>query len=526
MIFNYNALFGSLRRQVAHLETKAAKPQNIFFTLVAIIICRNQLELWFEDTNAIVISLDMHVILQDYIHVFCAWVYVYLTFVLLLQLVANKTPEVAFKVGLYAMLIILIPPIFDGLFNTSGKIIYQYDFSTFTHSFIHLLNPWQDISYVTTGVRIEIGIAVIICSCYLILSPPKNYLVVRMVLLIVAIYLAIYIMGYLPAIWSTFTQLTHPQMLNASVLQVTSTTSPTFWYIPLLIGLVIANLSRSSNPYWIIIKSLLRPDRMLPYLSFMLMGFLISADDALIGNDWLNPYDAMLLLCAVISISCAFMAMTALNDYCDRAIDKISNPDRPSVKSLKFNRRYPPIVTIMCLISLSLSLLISPYHVVLIAFMLSIGYVYSVPPFRLRRFLFVAPSLLTLIFISCYIFGSAIVWGNQVKFHINTSLLLGVAALFWLGCQYKDFKDVTGDKLNGVMTVPILLGQKMAYCVLGGMTLLVSSFLLYRGVVEVNIYSLITVIMLAASLFIFPNGERLIKAMLTCFIFLGLSYVY
>lgn len=510
----------SFKNTVLKLENTPVNHTALVVTLAVIIFCRNQLELWFEATESVVLSLDFNIVAQDYVHVFCAWLYIYLIIALLLRLLVGKSAAIAARMSVYAMLIILIPPLYDGLFDASGRIIYQYDFSTFSHSFIHLFNPFSDVSYVTTGVRIEIAVAVIVTILYMLASPPANFPKVRSLILIFFIYCSIYIMGYLPAIWSFLSGSSHSQMLAQSILNVTTTNSAVLWYIPLLTLLLIIHCILEKSSYRTIILSTLRIDRLLPYLIFFGLGFLLATQRALVGNDWINSYDTSLLLTGLISITTAFMAMTALNDQQDISIDRISNINRPAVNNSSLISHYPIVIKVLCCISLSLALTISSVHLLLMTFMLCIGYIYSAPPLRLRRFLILAPTMLTIIITTSFIYGSAIIWGNQVKHNIEPSLLLTLSALFWLACQLKDFKDIKGDKHNNVLTLPILLGSQWAYRVIGVGLFFVIGIMIYQHIVDINIFSGAAIAIFILGFLTFKNQEHFIKLLSICILLL------
>lgn len=510
----------SFKNTVLKLENTPVNHTALVATLVAIIFCRNQLELWFEATESVVLSLDFNIVAQDYVHVFCAWFYIYLVIALLLRLIAGKSAAIAARMSMYAMLIVLIPPLYDGLFDASGRIIYQYDFSTFSHSFIHLFNPFSDVPYVTTGVRIEIAVAAIVTILYMIASPPANSPKVRSLILIFFIYGSIYIMGYLPAIWSFVSGSSHSQMLEQSILNVTTTNSAVFWYIPLLTLLLVFHCFLEKNSYRTIIVSTLRIDRLLPYLIFFGLGFLLATQRALVGKDWINSYDISLLIIGLISITTAFMAMTALNDQQDISIDRISNINRPAVTDPLLISHYPIVIKVLCCTSLVLALTISTVHLLLMTFMLCIGYLYSAPPLRLRRFLLLAPTMLTTIIATSLIYGSAIIWGNQVKHNIEPSLLLSLSALFWLACQLKDFKDIDGDKQNNVLTLPILLGSQFAYWIIGAGLFFVIGIMIYINIVDINMFSGAAITIFILGFLTLKNQEHFIKLLSICILLL------
>ena len=199
-------------------------------TFLAIIFIRNQLELLLEQDHNITISLDTAAVLTDYIHVVFAWSYVYLITVIVLATVGQRPWIGAARVALIGMTLIWVPPLVDGLTGNSGAIVYQYNFETFISSFCGLFLPWVDVAYVTLGVRIEVFLVMITTLLYVSLlqrgSTTITRATVQALVCALMIYCGIFSMGYLPALISVISGLSHTQMLAKSVMGVSATSAP------------------------------------------------------------------------------------------------------------------------------------------------------------------------------------------------------------------------------------------------------------------------------------------------------------
>lgn len=487
-------------------------------TFFAIVFIRNQLELLLESDHLVAISLTTQTVLADYVHVLAAWAYIYLASVCVLATVGKRGWLPACRLSLIGLPLIWLPPLIDGLTGNSGAIIYQYDFAHFGSSFAGLFLPWIEVQYVTLGVRIEVFCVMLLSGTYIFCTASGKFRLLRAFFCALLIYLAIFSMGFLPACYAWVTGHSHQALLAFSVLGVTPTTAPTLWYllpVSIMGGLVWC---KTSAPHSQVLLASLRLERMATYLLFFMAGFYAANHEALVGNDWLNPYDILFIALHLLSIGLAFVAMTALNDVCDTHIDGISNPQRLLVTTPALLPVYRCTFIFGSVLALGLSLVCTIVHPLLVLCMLSLGTIYSLPPLRLRRLIFIAPLNLTLIAATCYLAGMAVIWQNATAQHIMQTPFFLLLGLFFIGCQLKDIKDIDGDRTQGVVTLATLLGARLTYHLL--CSALAGLFIL--GIVThqvpltipVVVAGLIFVVAWASAL----NSERMIVGLSVCFL--------
>jgi 4-hydroxybenzoate polyprenyltransferase len=89
-----------------------------------------------------------------------------------------------------------------------------------------------------------------------------------------------------------------------------------------------------------------------------------------------------------------------------------------------------------------------------------LAWFYSAEPFRLKRFpllasFFSALTLLT-VFFSGYIFFSP----EQNIEHLSWRIIFLLLITYTLSLPIKDFKDIAGDKKDGVRTIPVIFGEE------------------------------------------------------------------
>ncbi|GGW76224.1 UbiA family prenyltransferase [Alteromonas halophila] len=492
-------------------------------TFLAIIFIRNQLELLLEADHNITISLSTATVLADHVHVIMAWSYIYLISVILLATAGGCSWAGSARVSLCGFTLIWVPPLLDGAFGLSGAIIYQYQFDSFLSSFSSLFLPWVEVGYVTPGVRIEVFLVMLATITYVGLCSDRRYAWWRAVLSAFLVYCAIFSMGYLPALVSWLSGNSHIELLQQSALGVSVTTAPVLWYLPVLLPLGIVFIKKTQPRLWRVFTSCLRIERMLIYLLFAFAGILQAADNALIGNEWLNIYDIIFVTLALLCVAIAFIAMTALNDICDAKIDVLSNPSRPLTCDKSLLPEYWFVLFFGGALSLGMSFTFGISQPVLLVGMLSLGGLYSLPPLRLRRFLLLAPLTLTLIALVCYLFGMALIWNNSTPEQLNLHQLGSLALLFFIAVQFKDIKDETGDRAHGVQTVATCLGARRAYWLLGILLFVVFTALIVAGELRWSAANILAGLMFVLAFVIFRKSEWVICSLVGCLALLLLN---
>lgn len=151
-----------------------------------------------------------------------------------------------------------------------------------------------------------------------------------------------------------------------------------------------------------------------------------------------------------------------INDYCDRHVDAINEPDRP-IPSGRVPGFWPVGVA---LTGSALSLLLASYlgQWVLMATCVALfsGWAYSAAPFRAKRSGWFGPLLCALSYEGLSWFTGASVMIGALP---NATILI-VLLLYSLGAHgimtLNDFKAVEGDKATGLRSLPVTLGVRPA----------------------------------------------------------------
>lgn len=164
------------------------------------------------------------------------------------------------------------------------------------------------------------------------------------------------------------------------------------------------------------------------------------------------------VLLSLLSIMCAWVFTISLNDLYDIEIDKISNPDRPLPSGQAKKWQYYEMSIMMGVFSIVLGLLCrSIFHSIIFLFL---GFIYSTPPMRLRRFplgsLFIAFGSI-IAFHSGYFVVKEMLFDSEIL-----KILIVMFLAFTFGIVIKDIKDVEGDKVAKVNTIFTVLGKERA----------------------------------------------------------------
>lgn len=156
------------------------------------------------------------------------------------------------------------------------------------------------------------------------------------------------------------------------------------------------------------------------------------------------------------------VASNTINQIFDLEIDRINKPERP-MPSGRIGKFRAWVFALLCYAGSFLLAFLMPtmqffWIVVVTAF---ITYAYSGPPFRTKRFAWLA-NLTMAIPRGCLIIVAgwsalADIWNPEPWF------VGGILGLFVFGAATtKDFSDIEGDKANGVRTLPIIYGVRDA----------------------------------------------------------------
>ncbi|MGE8133357.1 chlorophyll synthase ChlG [Novosphingobium subterraneum] len=200
----------------------------------------------------------------------------------------------------------------------------------------------------------------------------------------------------------------------------------------------------------------------------------------------------------------------AVNDWFDRHVDAINEPDRP-IPSGRIGGRWGLYIAIGWTV-LSLAVAAFSGHWVLIAtvFGLACAWAYSAPPFRLKTSGWIGPAVVGLTYEGLSWFtGAAVMAGSLPPVHV-----LVILTLYSIGAHgimtLNDFKAVEGDRATGLRSLPVVLGERPA-ALLASAVMAIPQVIVVALMVmwEHHISAGVVAVLLAAQLALMP---RLVSA--------------
>ena len=152
----------------------------------------------------------------------------------------------------------------------------------------------------------------------------------------------------------------------------------------------------------------------------------------------------------------------AVNDWFDREVDAINEPQRPIPSGRMPGRSGLYVAIVWTLLSLAAASALGAWVFAAAVFGLALAWAYSAPPFRLKQNGWWGNAACGLCYEGlAWITGAAVMAGGAPSLR---SLLL--AALYSAGAHgimtLNDFKSIDGDKHMGIGSLPVRLGPQRA----------------------------------------------------------------
>ena len=203
------------------------------------------------------------------------------------------------------------------------------------------------------------------------------------------------------------------------------------------------------------VVALLKPITWFPPMWAFLCGAVSSG--APLGSRW-----ALLGLGVVLTGPMVCGASQAVNDWFDRHVDAINEPQRP-IPSGRVPGRWGLFIAIAgSLLSLLLAATMGTLVLGATLLALACGWAYSAPPLRLKADGWIGPLVVAFSYEGLSWFtGAALLGGAMPRTEILIMLLLyslGAHGIMTLN----DFKALAGDRATGVRSLPVTLGPARA----------------------------------------------------------------
>jgi len=167
------------------------------------------------------------------------------------------------------------------------------------------------------------------------------------------------------------------------------------------------------------------------------------------------------LLSGMVTLVILNAASNALNQVFDLDIDRVNKSYRPIPSGMITSREGLWISIVLYSLALWRAAFVNRYFVLLVSLLIIITILYSVPPVRLKKRLWVSNISIA---VPRGLLGFVAAWSILGDLHDPTPWVLGsIMAIFLIGSTTtKDITDVPGDRMFGIRTLPVVYGKKLA----------------------------------------------------------------
>lgn len=399
-----------------------------------------------------------------------------LAFVIIIFIFTRLKPRTLAPYALLGFLAVFIPPLID-LFSSKkwfvpGLIV---DTSTVGQKFFTFLIDNSQLS-LTWGARLQI-IALIGAVMFLVFLKTKKiwktvlagaiFYTATFVLVAFASLAVIVILALQKGAWSVSTLELLNWSINArSALPWVSddpsiylTFTSALFFLPLLVGLAILGYRLISPVKFRALFTAVRPTRLLTQI-FLFGAGTFFAFTRLDQTDIFNTQFILAIIAAGCALVFSWLFSVFLNDVADTDIDRMTNPARPLPRGIISPTEMTNLAIVAGLITFFASFALG--YKIFFAFLviLAIGYLYSTPPLRLKKWLFVSNLAMgatgTLLFVAGYLLFNA----NNTILNLPPAITILVFVVTTLFASVKDIKDYAGDKVGKAHTVLTVWGLK------------------------------------------------------------------
>lgn len=391
----------------------------------------------------------------------------------------------AVQLMLFGFLIILFPPIIDTLIFQDHAFWSFYEFDSLrglVTRFFTLFGDTPDIG-ITYGVRIEVVIVTLCVGAYAFL---KSHRWNKAAIAALFTYSALFILGTFPSFLTVLVQGPSKGFLTVSSTDIAglfltpaelfSRLAPdmrsalnakmSLWYACILSLLIARFAFFSARPIFLALWRNARIPQLIYHAGLLILGGLLawhfSAADIVI-----DAFHLLGVLLLIIAVECAWIASVIANDSFDTRIDQETNPDRPLITGTIDPATYRFIGWMLFLTSLFFAALVSFSASLLLFIYQALAWIYSVPPYRLKRVPLIATLIASAAGIIVLLIGYVVISPDSNFSTLPLPLLSFLFIAYAVALPLKDFKDIAGDRADGVYTFPVLLGEERARIVFG-----------------------------------------------------------
>jgi 4-hydroxybenzoate polyprenyltransferase len=468
-----------LAKLIENIEKKDVGINGWILSLTIIVILRIFVESWISK-----ISDPVGILL--FINFFSPFLAISLIFILIMKKIIKIGFKPSLNILILGYLLSLFPPMID-FFLSGGKgfsSFYIFDsLPGLVHRFFFFFGDRPDFG-ITYGVRIQVFLSIIFFFGYSFIKTKK---IIKAFLASLFVYAILFVFGTFPSWVAILSKGFSKGFLKVNGVDVAQMfISPFSLFSKEISDGIIAMIIKTSLLYCLILSFLaiggfflyqrkkfislfknIRFPQVFYHWGLMLIGLSLGA----IRNDqnlYPNFFNLAGFLVLAEAVAFSWIASVLINDIFDRKIDSVTNRNRPLVKEDLSLKEYWNIAILLIVSAFLLANLLDPKIAFLLLVYQALAWIYSAEPFRLKRFTYLSTFLSAVaslvILFSGYILSSS----NQSLAHLPFLIVVLLLLALTLSLPIKDFKDIEGDKADGVFTVPVVFGESWGKIIVGG----------------------------------------------------------
>jgi 4-hydroxybenzoate polyprenyltransferase len=428
----------------------------------------------FTQKSGYMLDYDYLSLLGNLAHFEASFTSIALMLILLLHYVTNTPIKNVLKVILPGFLVLVVAPTVDFI-ASSGK---GYNFAYLSPKehlglFEAYLTYFGKYIGATIGIKVEVAIALFGIFLYCFIKTRDFF---TSLIGCWMAYTLIFIWGATPFIVQPLIE-----SLGFDYEYSGLTLLRYFLVVNFFLGGWIAYLVNKDT--FLILMKEVPWMRILQYELLFVLGIFLGLTTSEISIKYeltLNP--AIIGNGLLLSIAIFFSLISAMiiNNLADTSIDKISNPGRALVRGLIDSKLYLNIAYSSMLLAVLYALPVGAQGVLITSCIMATYYLYSAPPLRLKRVLFISKLAISINSLSLLLLGFWLVRESvdAFPFVIYPIMLFG----YTLAANFIDLKDVDGDRAAGIKTLPVVLGLRNAqwFCGAAFFITLLSCYFVFR----------------------------------------------
>lgn len=436
-----------LKKTLSSVENSKTPFGYFIFSFIFVITLRNFLEI-FSDVN-------LPLTVYNIFHYDISYTALAILLILLLYSAIKTSVSEISKVVLTSFVILNVVPIVDLLLSWGKGLDLAYlspdSYREFLIRFVSFFGTFQKKG-ITPGIKIEVLLVLAGIFYYVFIKTSRIF---KSFLYMFTAYSLIFLYLSFPFLIKKVMGIFNLEFLHSNIQYIQF-----YLFIIFFSGIRLLYLF-NSKVFIAIIKDI-RLFRLAHFFLMFVLGIVIGSQFYPISIRSEDPFSLFFIF---IGITLAWIFSVMTNNIADINIDNISNKGRPLVMgtvSIKLYKRISYSILFACLLY---SGVVHFRAFFFISLFIGNYFLYSMPPFRLKRISILSKLAISLNSLVLVMLGFISVTDTLEYFPDTIMIFLLIP--FTLAINFIDIKDYEGDKKEGIKTLPVIIGVKKAKVLIG-----------------------------------------------------------